>query len=192
MTRAVLAWLIASVTVSAVPAAGQSLAEIARKEQARRKALTGPSRLYTDEDIKRFARPAATGPASEVPGTLPSGAAVAGQVKPDEQPAAVQRAVPAPDPAKEEQAWRDRITTARARLERSKLFLDALQSRVNALTNDFYARDDPAQRALIEADRKRALAEMERVKQDIKDATKAIADIEEQARLAGVPPGWLR
>jgi hypothetical protein len=33
---------------------------------------------------------------------------------------------------------------------------------------------------------------MERVKQDIVDATRAIADIEEEARKAGVPPGWLR
>jgi hypothetical protein len=63
---------------------------------------------------------------------------------------------------------------------------------VNALTNDFYARDDPAQRAVIASNRNRALAEMERVKQDIVDATRAIADIEEEARKAGVPPGWLR
>ena len=84
------------------------------------------------------------------------------------------------------------MTAARERLERSKLFLEALQSRVNALTNDFYARDDPAQRAVIATNRNRALAEMERVKQDIVDATKSIADIEEEARKAGVPPGWLR
>jgi hypothetical protein len=72
------------------------------------------------------------------------------------------------------------------------MFLEALQSRINALTTDFVNRDDPAQRAVIEQDRKKALTELERVRREIADRTKAIADLEEQARKAGVPAGWLR
>ena len=53
-------------------------------------------------------------------------------------------------------------------------------------------RDDPAQRAKLETDRKAAVAELERVKKDMTDQTKAIAAIEEEARRAGVPAGWLR
>jgi hypothetical protein len=72
------------------------------------------------------------------------------------------------------------------------MFAEALQSRVNGLTADFTARDDPAQRAVVANDRQKALAELDRVKNDIVQQTKAIADIQEEARRAGVPPGWLR
>ena len=72
------------------------------------------------------------------------------------------------------------------------MFAEALQSRINGLTTDFTARDDPAQRAVVANDRQKALAELDRVKNDITQQTKAIADIQEEARRAGVPPGWLR
>lgn len=181
--------LVATITLGTLPAAGQTIAEIARQEEARRKALTAKSKVYTNEDLRRFARPSTAASGTDaVQGAPGEVGAAAGQAS----PTVAVPPPPAPDPVKEEAAWRARITAARTRLDRSKLFLDALQSRVNALTNDFYARDDPAQRAVLAADRNRALAEMERVAQDIKDATKEIADIEEEARRAGVPPGWLR
>jgi hypothetical protein len=72
------------------------------------------------------------------------------------------------------------------------MYSDALQSKINALWADFTARDDPAQRAQLELERKRALAEQERVKGEIEKQKKAIADLEEEARKAGVPPGWIR
>ena len=37
-----------------------------------------------------------------------------------------------------------------------------------------------------------AIQEMEKVKADIEASKKQVADIEEEARKAGVPPGWLR
>ena len=43
------------------------------------------------------------------------------------------------------------------------MFADALQTRINSLTNDFSARDDPYQRARIAEDRQKAMAEMDRV-----------------------------
>jgi len=67
-----------------------------------------------------------------------------------------------------------------------------MQSRVNALTADFAARSDPAQRAVIEADRKRALSELEALQKTMKDDQKGLADLDEEARKASVPPGWLR
>ena len=51
---------------------------------------------------------------------------------------------------------------------------------------------DPAQRALIEQKRLAAIAEQDRVKADIAKQTKALADIEDEARRANVPAGWLR
>ena len=67
-----------------------------------------------------------------------------------------------------------------------------MQTRINSLNADFVNRDDPAQRAVIERDRQKALAELGRLKQGVLDTKKAIADLEEEARRAGVPPGWMR
>ncbi len=72
------------------------------------------------------------------------------------------------------------------------MLADALQSRLNALTTDIVNRDDPAQRAQLERERQRALLELDRTKIEIAEHVKAIAAIEEEARKAGVPPGWLR
>ncbi|TMQ47037.1 MAG: hypothetical protein E6K73_14225, partial [Candidatus Eisenbacteria bacterium] len=73
-------------------------------------------------------------------------------------------------------------------LDRDQTFSDALQSRINALTTDFVNRSDPAQRAVIERDRQKALTELSNLKKQIDDDKKALADLEEEARRAGVPP----
>jgi len=72
------------------------------------------------------------------------------------------------------------------------VLLEALQSRVNALSADFVNTSDPAQRALVEANRKTALGEMDRLTKDLEKQNKALADTQEEARKANVPPGWLR
>ena len=84
------------------------------------------------------------------------------------------------------------MVAARERVERSRLFADALESRVNALTTDFSARDDPAARAAVRTDLDKALAELERVRGEIGEQERTLAELEEEARRAGVPPGWLR
>ena len=61
-----------------------------------------------------------------------------------------------------------------------------------ALTADFSARDDPAQRAQIGRDKQKAFDEQNRLKTVIVNDRKAISDLEDEARKAGVPAGWLR
>jgi hypothetical protein len=158
----------------------QSLADVARKEEARRKAIGKPSRVLTNKDLKPSETPLA--PAGSDTAVAP------GVAKPDDE----KRDAPEDPQAKDEQTWRSRMADARANLEHSEMFLDALQSKINSLWADFTSRDDPAQRAVIESDRKKALAEFERVKSEVEDRKKAIADIEEEARKAGVPAGWVR
>ena len=72
------------------------------------------------------------------------------------------------------------------------MFREALQTQINSLNADFAGRDDPIQRAKIADDRQKKIAELARLTLDIDTANKLIADIEEEARRAGVPPGWLR
>ncbi len=184
--------LVACSLVVAASSSAQSLADVARKEEARRKAIKTPSKVYTDADLKRApatsqSQNAAPAPASAAPGQ--AGASAAAQPTTGGEPKAGEKQ---PEPEKDEAWWRSRITEARAKLERSKLLADAMQTRINSLTNDWAARDDPAQRALLAQERARAIGELQRLKDEIDAATKEIADIEEEARVAGVPPGWLR
>ncbi len=179
--KRVVAALAVAVSVAATGAlSAQSLADVARQEATRREKIKQPSKLYTDADLKPVA-PLPAQPTEEPP-------AAAGEAA--KQPPAEEN--PPADPAKEEAQWRARMTDARTALERSKGYLEAMQSRLNALTTDFYARDDPAQRAVVANEQQKVAAEIERLKGEIQAQTKAIADIEEEARQAGVPPGWLR
>ena len=168
----------------------QSLAEVARKEEARRKKVKTSGKVYTNKDVK-----AADGMPSSPPTETAAPAAGGAETTSPAAPAGQQAEAPPGESeqrADDEQQWRQRMTDARGALERSRMFAEALQSRINALTRDFYARDDPAQRAVIEADRQKAIAELGRVESEIQQQIKAIADLEEEARRAGVPPGWLR
>ncbi len=81
---------------------------------------------------------------------------------------------------------------ARTALQRSESFAEALQSHINGLYAEFVAMGDPIQRAGIEKKRNEAIAEQDRVKADIAQQKKAIAALEEEARRASVPSGWLR
>jgi hypothetical protein len=183
---------IVAVLASAAAWAQQpSLAEVARREAERRKGVKAPSKLYTNADVKRGV-PLTTA-AAQKPEQKAAAADAAGA--PEQAPgaqAADKPPAPAPEPARDEAWWRQRMTELQDQLQRSRLFAEALQSRINALWADFTARDDPAQRAVIETNRNEALAELERVRTEIVRQEQAMADFEEEARKAGVPPGWLR
>lgn len=177
-----------AVLVSTSAFAQSPLADAARREAARRGALkTGTIPSYTNEDLSklppRFAPALPTQAATVVTDLGVVGGAAP---KPDAPPAAGEAA------PRDEKYWRERITTARTNLSRAQIFADSLQSRINALSADFVNRDDPAQRTKIAEDRQRALDELARVQTEIADFTKAIADIEDEARRLSVPPGWLR
>ncbi len=187
-----LCFLLVALFVVASTAAAQSLADVAKQEEARRKAIKTPSKVYTDKDLKKTAPP----PQAAAPAGQPQ--APAGEAPAAEPPAQVAAQPPAKEaagqqePEKDETWWRNRITEARNRLARTKLLHDAMQTRINSLTNDWAARDNPIERQQLAQDRANALGELQRLKDEIDAQTKAIADIEEEARQAGVPPGWLR
>ena len=162
----------------------QSLGDLAKKEQARRKAAPPAAKTYNNDDLKKLPPMADTvSPPAEKPTKVDDA------VKPADAKA---DAPAAADPAKDEKYWRARLSAAREEIRRNEMFREALQTRINALSADFASRDDPFQRGKIADDRQKALAEMARVSLEIERSTKQIADIEEEARRAGVPPGWHR
>jgi hypothetical protein len=175
---------------AAAAAQTPALADVAKKEQDRRKSTPGPKKVYTSKDLPKPTTPPPAPPAAQAPGAAaPSTPAGTGDA------AAGQSADAATQPGeevKDEQWWRQQMAALRDELTRNEMFLEALQTRINSLGTDYVARDDPAQRARVAEERQRSLAMMDRVKTDIDKANKAIADLEEEARKAGVPPGWLR
>ena len=183
-------------------AAAQSLGDVAKKEEQRRKTVKSSGKVYTNDELKRDPTPSV--PASASTGTTST-------------PSASSTPAPAPNDNKadkdnkgdkgdkgdsadkdgsadknDEKTWRKRIADARESLQRSQAFADALQSQLNALSTDFVNRDDPIQRQQIANKRDGVVAELDRVKKEVAAQTKAISDIQEEARRANVPAGWVR
>jgi hypothetical protein len=181
-----------AVGLSGSPAAsGQTLGEVAKKESERRKAQPQTGKVYTNKDLPASAqKPATANPSTETPAQTPTDpVAAATEQKAEDGKAPGDK----PQGDQKDQAyWKNRMATAREELRRSEMFAEALQTRVNTLNKDFSSRDNPAQRSAIGADRTEALNELTRVKQDVERGKKQIVDIEEEARKAGVPPGWVR
>jgi type IV secretory pathway VirB10-like protein len=180
MVRLLIAAALVFVGVANVVTA-QSLGDVAKKEEQRRKTVKSTGKVYTNDQLK-------ADPTPSVPATSATGTPTPAASSPAPAPA------PSDDSADkgDEKTWRKKIADARDAQQRSQTFADALQSQLNALTTDFVNRDDPAQRQQIANKRDSVLAELERVKKEAAAQTKAISDIQEEARRAGVPAGWVR
>jgi hypothetical protein len=190
--RALLAIVVLATSVGSARA--QSLADVARTEAARRKEVAAPSKVYTNDNLRSdFTTPEAAPPAAS-PGSAPTTAAAAdaGDAKPAAGDPGGAKPVAAAGQAKDQAYWSGRLADARGKLERSQAFAQALQNRIDMLWTDFVNRGDPVQQRAIEQDRNKALAELERLKKEIDENQKAVAAVEDEARRAGVPPGWLR
>jgi hypothetical protein len=193
LKAAAVAILLSGAVLSALHA--QSLADAARREEARRKSVKPSGKIITNKDLPEVPPPTAVVPAPTTPGdsAAPSSPDTAlGQAKDGGSVKADADKADKKDAQKDEKYWSGQMKALREQLERDRSYAEALQSRINGLTTDFVNRDDPAQRAVIATDRQKALAELDRVKKAVVDDTKAIADFEEEARRASVPPGWLR
>jgi hypothetical protein len=173
-----------SVAAGQVPLRAQSLAELAKKEEERRKSVPPPAKIYTNKDLTAVPEGATRAPA-------PSAAAPAGAAAEPAPDVAKAKDEPSAQ-AKDQAYWGGRHKSLQEKVDRDQTYVEAIQTRVNSLTADFVNRDDPAQRSVIERERQKATAELARLQQEIVKGKKAIADFEEEARRAGVPPGWLR
>ena len=189
-----IAVLTVSVAGTAVSVRPQSLGDLARQEAERRKALKDSGKVITNADLPRSPAPAA-GPAKPEPGGASKAGAPAPAADAKAEPQAKTepaRTIALKEPVKDAAYWAGRQHLLTEQLKRDQITADAMQSRINALTTDFVNRDDPAQKAVIFNNRQIALVELDRLKKAIVDGKKALIDFEEEARRAGVPPGWLR
>ena len=192
--KRIIAITIALTVVSPLVAYAQvsstvPLADVARKEVERRKTARKATRVFTNANLganevnlpptsmPSFATPSNATPSNTSPGspTIPGG-----------------KVEPAPGGGKDQAFWQGRIKSAMDDLNRTQMFADSLQTKINSLRTDFVNRDNRVEREKIQQDLNTSLAELERLNKEIDQKRKAISAIEEEARKANVPPGWLR
>ena len=181
----VLSMMLGLATGRAVAGQTPTLGEVAKKEAERRKTQPATGKVYTNKDLPESARKPATSPATEAatPADPVAAATEEKPAEPGDKPQGEQ---------KDEAYWKKRMADAREELRRNEMFAEALQTRVNTLNKDFNSRDNPAQRSRIGEDRAEALKELTRVKGEVEHSKKQIEDVQEEARKAGAPAGWLR
>jgi hypothetical protein len=161
-----------------VPSAEQSLADVARNTEAARTASAARPRakVYTNQDLSAVDHvpPANSRPAAPVPAPPPPSDA---QGNPDK---------------KSEAYWRDRMRPLRERLESARALADDTKRRAEALMR---SADRCFMIGIVCADYTESLRLTEEHKMlvaDLEHAEQAVAALLEEARRAGVPPGWVR
>jgi hypothetical protein len=173
--KLVIGSVVAGVLVAGVAASSaQSLADVARKEEARRQKIAKPSKVYTDEDVQKYAplTSSAQAKASTVTALDANGKPVGQQAAAEGLPA-------------DEAGWRARLQNARDGLDRDRLLVSALEQQARSAKGRADG-DEPANDASPRS------AEIKRLKAEMDAYRATLANAEEDARKAGVPPGWVR
>lgn len=175
----------------------QSLADVAKKEEERRKTTPDAGKVYTNKDLVHAAAgstpAAAAKPADAKDADKTAKDATSKDDKDSKSGKDGKDSKDDKDKGPRDQAyWSAKLKALKDTQLRDENYADAMQTRINSLTADFANHDDPAQRAVIGQNRQKALAELERLTKSVADTRRAIADLLEDARRAAVPPGWLR
>jgi hypothetical protein len=155
------------------PSSGQSLAEVAAKEKARRKALT-PGKVYTESDLRRAG--AEAGPATATTPTDDAATPTDAEAspKPDAAPGAKDGAKPKSDDevrTEKQKDWNDRVAKANEEISRLNADIASLDRAVGDLSQNLYGATRTAQLARLEEDKKQLAA-----------AQKTLADLQEEGR----------
>src|SRR3990167_8073079 len=174
---------------------GQSVVDMARQTRSRKSGASQTGRVFTNENVARSApaptTPAPTAPADQAPGAAP--AAAPGQ--PPAQPAA---GAPPSQPQQKSEAelekeYRDKFAQLREALALEERKLDVMQRELNLMQNQFYT--NPQDTLMQEATRSNINARMQEIeaqKANVEKAKQAVAALEEELRVKGLPAGWAR
>lgn len=187
-----LGLMLALIVLSAavVKAGEQSLAEVAKAEESRRKAMGGKSRVYTNGDLKPTGDtpgspatvPTAVPKASEnaANGDKPQASATNETQVTDEKPELVK-----PREKRDEKHWQERAQAIRSRLSQLRADVTAIQSRIEILSA---APQTPA----IASETRQSQQDLNRFQSELRLIEVDWAQFEDRAREAKVPSAWLQ
>jgi chromosome segregation ATPase len=162
------------------PQSQDSVAEAARKAQAKKKPPAKPGKVITNDDL----------------GSISAQPSVVGQVEAQGKGSAAGQPAAAGDskPAQSEEArWRKRFGEAYHKLHQAEAELDVLQREWSKLQTQYYA--DP-QKALMEQNNRSDVNDhqqkIDSKKKEIAQLHQAIADLEDDLRKSGGDSAWAR
>ncbi len=179
------------VSCSLIPVHAQSLADVAKKVKEQRAAAQKQSgsekppapKVYTNEDLKDAPPASIIGQAPEASPAVVAEREKAETERADEYRKAAKR---------DETYWKGQMRDRQAALDADTLQAAAMQTRVNSLDADLDLGTSIPDRTVVRREREKALTELVRLRALVLADRKAIATLEEEARRANVPPGWLR
>lgn len=210
MTHLVLTLMVAG---AASTAAGQSLAEVAARDQERRAREGRPSPpAYTDANLRASPSPGASPSPSPSPAASPGATASprprgwkAPAPKSTPAPAAggAMPATPVPSPevdrSAEERAaleakWRALARMRRDGLARAEARVAQLEARITSLRNDLspVGLGDPNRQQTMQAEVGQAQRDLDAARAGLVLARQGVDALEEDARRDGALPGWVR
>ena len=165
---------------------GQSLADLARQERARKEGQAKAAKEYTNDDIPA-ATLAAAAPTPAPEGKVPAAeqAVAAGETKP---PVQAEKS-----PAEVEKEYRERAAKLKETQEFEERKLDVMQRELNLMQQQYYSDPNVAlreQNTREEINKRTADIEAQGAAAD--KAKQAVADLEEELRRKGLPAGWAR
>jgi hypothetical protein len=165
------------------PAPGQSLADAVRAADKKKRKDSKATVAITNETLVTDPKKGRLTTSSPRP--TPSAPAPA-----------LEQASPSPTPSGDAAAevyWRERMHSARSRVEELRERVRRFELESKKLENDFYSWDDGQYRDNVIKpawDQKRE--ELETARRDLEKAEKELSELPETARKAGALPGWLR
>jgi hypothetical protein len=146
--------------------------------------------VFTNEDLPVPPSPpavASPGPAGTGRGTVTT------------LPKSAELPTPSPDAApsqaaQQEAEWRGRANALRDAIAAAEKSIPEIEDHIAALRNDRNPTNlmDPNREQNRQAEIANAQAQLEGVRAGLERSRQALADLEEEARRKGIPPGWLR
>jgi hypothetical protein len=158
------------------------------KRKEKKPPASAPAKVFTDDDLKKYADERAAKPKGEDGETgQPSADTQVYAASPDASPAAEQDGAG-------KQVWNDKARGARDKVAEVEARIAALEARIAELRTDRGADGamDPFRLQTIQVAIQAATAELDAARKDRDAAQAALDALIEDARRQGVPPGWVR
>ena len=187
---------VVTASLWAIPAQAQSLADVARREAERRKAIEAEStRVFTNEDLR---------PAPGSTSVMPKGSPLPATAT--DAPGPGDRGVPAePDsttgeqqvPVKarekrDEQYWRGRTTNYDQRLSRIRDDIAAIQGRLSMINTKLDAARSDTERLVLQRERAEATSAVSGYQRNLGFLQSEYNDYKEWAASKDIEPDWVR
>jgi hypothetical protein len=179
-------WIVTFALCASVWANAQTIADIARRERAKRQDPPRP-RIAT---IEITGKPAPVEPPKDSPAAKTQPAPAAAATASPAAPTPPSETQPRQD-SRDEKWWRGEFEKARIDVRRGENQVAVAQLELNAANRDFLTRAyDPDGRgpAAIAA----ATAKLDAAQKHLESARAGLARLEEELRRAGAPAGWAR